>query len=34
MTIFWKRVLGRSNATSVYLQRIEIYMVTGNNMVQ
>ncbi|XP_015377175.1 PREDICTED: zinc finger MYM-type protein 1-like [Diuraphis noxia] len=28
MTIFWKRVLGRFNATSVYLQRIEIDMVS------
>ncbi|XP_050066946.1 zinc finger MYM-type protein 1-like [Aphis gossypii] len=34
MTIFWKRVLGRFNATSVYLQRIEIDMVTGNSMLQ
>jgi hypothetical protein len=34
MTIFWKRVLGRFNATSVYLQRIKIDMVTGNNLVQ
>ncbi|KAL4113273.1 hypothetical protein QTP88_016931 [Uroleucon formosanum] len=34
MTIFWKRVLGKFNATSVYLQRIEIDMVTGNSMLQ
>jgi len=34
MTIFWKRVLARFNATSVYLQRIEIDMVTGNSMIQ
>jgi len=34
MTIFWKRVLDRYNATSVYLQRIEIYMDTGNSMLQ
>ena len=34
MTIFWKRVLGRFNATSVYLQTIEIDMVTGNSMLQ
>lgn len=34
MTIFWKRVLGRFNATSVYFQRIEIDMVTGNSMLQ
>ncbi|XP_026819431.1 uncharacterized protein LOC113558118 [Rhopalosiphum maidis] len=34
MTIFWKCVLGRFNATSVYLQRIKIDMVTGNSMLQ
>ena len=32
MTVCWQRVLNRFNATSVYLQRVEIDLVTANDM--
>ena len=34
MTVFWQRVLKRFNATSVYLQRVEIDLVTANDMLK
>ena len=34
MTVFWQRVLNRFNATSVYLQRVQIDLVTAKDMLK
>ena len=34
MTVFWQCVLNRFNAASVYLKRVEIDLVTANDMLK